>query len=299
MISFACPHHTDYSPISTLVKSESCIQINIDKRIQLGFFNFSSPEELILHVDNLITLSKQNEASAAQAQDPSQSSVEQFDSLTAKEERTLKQRSAISLHLQKFPQKSIVSQVGVSLSTLKRWINLYNKGKLFTDPLPSPRYKLKQDYLDAIGAYLNHPKRMCTTLHDIKRYLLSQFAMQLDKVNLATIYRWVKKAGFSKKRVSAHVKDRNSLEMIAKRSTACIELTSHLLLDREIIYLDEVSFNQDLIPIYGYSKIGKPAFTIRSQKEKTNQLLQLSLEISFWAFRSTKLALRLRNLDIF
>ena len=251
-----CSHHTDYSPICTLVKSESCIQINLDKRIQLGFFNFSSPEELILHVDNLITLSKQNEASAAQAQDPSPSSVEQFDSLTAKEERTLKQRSAISLHLQKFPPKSIVSQVGVSLSTLKKWISLYNKGKLLTDPLPNPRYKLKQDYLDAIGAYLNHPKRMCTTLHDIKRYLLSPFAMQLDKVNLATIYRWVKKAGFSKKRVSAHVKDRNSLEMITKRSTVCIELTSHLLLDREIIYLDEVSFNQDLISIYGYSKIG-------------------------------------------
>jgi len=72
---------------------------------------------------------------------------------------------------------------------------------------------LKQVYLDDISKYLSSPKRVCTSLNEIRKYLLDLHKDDLQSCSLDTIARWVKKARFSRKRVSSGIKERNSLEM--------------------------------------------------------------------------------------
>ena len=132
-------------------------------------------------------------------------------------------------------------------SRLKRWINLQNKGKIKGSQPIHDAIVNKQMCLDQIQLFLNQPKRVCTSLQEIKRHFANKFAPNLNKISLSTISKWVKRAGYSRKRLSAHIKDRNSAEMLKERKTACYKFAQHLKEEKEPIYIDEVSFNQEQV----------------------------------------------------
>ena len=279
-----CPHDPAYHYDSILSNEHAAAHITLKERITLGYFDRPTAQDLEAAVENHLTASIGNVESES-GPSSTQISKAKLKQLNKDDETKSQQKLAISLNLDKFPHEYIVTKVGVKPQTLKKWIRLYNKGELLKEHKPPANLKVQQKFLDAIGAYLNHPKRMCTTLNEIRKYLLSTFPMDLDELSVATVYRWVKKNGFSRKRLSAHVKDRNSAEMVTKRYAACLKLAHHLLHEKEVIYIDEVSFNQDLVPIYGYSQIGKPAFSTKRVKGQNHSVVAAVTRNRFLGFQ--------------
>ena len=132
---------------------------------------------------------------------------------------------------------------------------------------------------------------MCTSLQEIKKHLLKEFALELDSIGLTTVYSWMKKAGFSRKRLSAHLKATNSLEMIQKRKTASVSIAQHIFYSHKMIFIDEVSFNQDLAPIYGYSQIGKPAHSVKRRKGENYSIVAAITKSQFLGFQIFKISI--------
>ena len=283
---------------TTLISSALAIQIELPKRIQLGVWMTPSTQELIALVEHCLQAEEPNEEQVSKKAAQNAPKKERKD-IAAKQEREAKQKAAISLYLQKMPHKSIVNKVNVHLTTLRKWITKYNKGHLFKKPAPNPQTLIQQEFLDSICSFLSHPKRMCSSLREIKGYLLTKYPMKLAQLDDATVCRWVKKAGFSRKRLSAHVKERNSLEMINKRKKASVELTNHMLEGKEIIYIDEVSFNQDLVPIYGYSRIGKPALSTKRVKGKNFSVAAAVTKDKFLGFQIFKTSVAAQEFGFF
>ena len=97
-----------------------------------------------------------------------------------------------------------------------------------------------------------------------------------------------KRLGFSRKRLASGVKDRNSSEMIKLRHTAASILCKNIQNDREIIFLDEILFNQDLMPIYGYSKIGKKAYAVKRAPGEIYTIIAAITKNKFLGFQIFK-----------
>ena len=296
--SFLMPHSLDYIPDSKLATSNQSAKLELEKRIKLGYWDTPSIQLLAAALEFYINVNHDGVGRFAQQTATKLSRVMER-SIQKKQERQSNQYEAISLHLQGTPHKIITSKVKVKPKTLKKWIQLFDKGQLFKQPANAQRQHQTQKYLDAICGFLSHSKRVCSTLSEIKRYLLDRFAMELPSISISTISKWVKKAGFSRKRLSAVVKDRNGVEMVQKRKKAAIEISQHISEKKEIIYIDEVSFNQDMVPIYGYSQIGKPAFATKRVKGENFSVVAAVTNRSFLGFQIFKTSIAAQEFGFF
>lgn len=184
--------------------------------------------------------------------------------------------AAIELWRQKFTHKAICHSLKIKPCTLKKWIQRSNKGKLpmYKDQIRTK--KLDQSYLDEIEHFMQNPKRICTSLMEIRRHLLKTFP-EGPGMSLASVHRLLKRCGFSRKRLRPGVKGRNDKDQIQLRFVKSVDVALFLKANKKIIFLDETGFNQSMVPIYGYSKIGKRAyFKTRPQEENYSVVAAIS-----------------------
>jgi len=83
--------------------------------------------------------------------------------------------------------------------------------------------------------------------------------MQIDpkEFSLKTIAKMIKRVGFNRKRVRKVTLTRNFVNRKNERYQKSKEILTALYLGKELVYIDESSVNQSLVPVYGYSLIGK------------------------------------------
>ena len=165
---FLVPHITDYDPDSSLNTGGSVVRIQLEKRIKLGHWSTPSIPELVSALESLIPSSSMKEEQLLQ-HDTEQLSKAKAKS-KSKKMRESKQYAAINLYLQSVAHKHIISQVKVKPKTLKKWIQLLNKGQLFKQPAYPSRQLLRQKYLDAISSFLSHPSECVLRCERLKPF---------------------------------------------------------------------------------------------------------------------------------
>ena len=176
------------------------------------------------------------------------------------------QLAAIKLHESGMVHKYICEALNIKISELSYWISLYKTGNI--DRLESrrkPKMKrktdrkytriIKEEYINDIHNYFRGPHIPCATTADIKNYLAGLHPGKLENASLSIVRGWVKKAGCLDKKLSSSVPPKNSLPMIKLRHTVARILCQNLQKAREIIFIDEVSFNKNIKSICGYFEV--------------------------------------------
>ena len=105
--------------------------------------------------------------------------------------------------------------------------------------------------------FLSQSKNRLATLDVMRKHLIEKFDLNNHSISLPTISRMVKRLSFSRKRVKKLAPRRNISLTLDKRQDVARKILSYEKFGKEIIYIDETGFNQQMTPLYGYSKIGE------------------------------------------
>jgi hypothetical protein len=132
----------------------------------------------------------------------------------------------------------------ISRASLWRWI------KFGIDPKKRIyESKLFNDVKDVLQKYLIHSK--CTYAKRILIFLKEEYNIL---VSTKTILRFIKKIGFSRKRVRTRGICKGSLDLL--KSNFCSMYSKALIDGKYVIAIDESGFTEKIVPKYGYSKRG-------------------------------------------
>lgn len=112
-------------------------------------------------------------------------------------------------------------------------------------------------YLKFLETYLSNPKNGLTSLKALRELLINKFCLKDEDISIYLVYKMIRKINFSHKKVQRQFARRNEEETISKRYELIQEIIKHLKLDRNFVFLDETGFNNFVIPIFGYSQVGK------------------------------------------
>lgn len=139
--------------------------------------------------------------------------------------------------------------------------NIYYKQEkktnfLETNIIPN-RFLVTQTMYDELERFMREKKLNPPTLNIIRNHLIEQFNLQEWTLSLPTISRMLKRLSFSRKRTKKYVERKNIITTIEKRKEVASKFISAIRSNAEIIFIDETGFNQTLVPLYGYAKIGE------------------------------------------
>ena len=150
----------------------------------------------------------------------------------------------------------MVSKVfGCSRSSLIRWVN---QDKLDNNFFNNKKvryggYKIKKIHIDYINKCLLENKTI--TIKQLRKYLMLKFSLNISQSHFSRV---VKKIGFSLKKVKLEHRPKTRYGKIININNLLQEF--YLIVNKfelkDIIYIDEASFNAFLIRKYGYSKKG-------------------------------------------
>ena len=144
---------------------------------------------------------------------------------------------------------------GCSRSSLIRWVN---QDKLNTNFFNNKKvryggYKIKKIHIDYINKCLLENKTI--TIKQLKEYLMLKFSLNISHSHLSRV---VKKIGFSLKKVKLEHRPKTRYGKIINMNNLLQEF--YVIINKfelkDIICIDETSFNAFLIRKYGYSKKG-------------------------------------------
>jgi transposase-like protein len=135
---------------------------------------------------------------------------------------------------------------GISRTTLWRWrrFGIVAKKRL---RLPS---QLFTQVKEALRGFLITTQ--CTHARDIRKFLFSALVV---KVSANTVYKYIKKLGFSRKRTRLRGQCKGDMAPIIQSFK---ERFMSSVLSKTLVSVDECSFNERLHPLYGYSPVGSP-----------------------------------------
>ena len=274
---FICPWDREFvseAPVRVLSKLAT-EQIKLTDRIQLDFCQQPSVDELVAILDRESeAMSKlRGEGYINEEKEEERKDDQQPSKTKIKNSRGIKMKlAAIKLHKSGMRATCISKALHLARTTIYRWLEHYKKGNQFLERKkrkdwreckPYKHQMLKQEFLDDIRRYFEGPQGACTTVMKIKKYLITLHPEELKNIGKSTLRQWVRKAGYTYKRLISGVAQKNSLDMIRLRYTAASILCQNVHKNREVIFLDEVGFNQDLMPFFGYSEVGKSAYAVK------------------------------------
>lgn len=130
----------------------------------------------------------------------------------------------------------------------------------------SRRKKLSTLHLDFLKELLKQEKGYMLTLNLIRRRLLQEFN-DIETISLGTIGKALHNEGFTYKKVSPQVENRNFPDTKSKRKIAGSQLVYCLAQKKQIIFVDETSIKMNVGPEYGWGEKGK-RICQRVKKEK-------------------------------
>lgn len=211
------------------------------------------------------------------------------------------EKHALSIQMcaQGFSHKTIAKLLKVQPRTISVWLQRFKGGKLSVESNTGKNQKCKQIYLDEIEAFLTNPKRVNSSLAEIKRHLISKFELNVNEFSTSTVSRWIRRAGFSYKRMKTYVKDRNSEEQKIKRAEFAGDFAQLLANEKEFIFLDETGFHSAMMPIYGYSKIGKRCYYLGKPKGYHYSVIAAVTKDRLLGLKIVQGSIQYRELSIF
>jgi transposase len=144
---------------------------------------------------------------------------------------------------------------GCSRSSLIRWVNQdkLNNNFFNNKKVRYGGYKIKKIHIDFINKCLLENKTI--TIKQLKEYLMLKFSLNISHSHLSRV---VKKIGFSLKKVKLEHRPKTRYGKIININNLLQEF--YVIINKfelkDIICIDETSFNAFLIRKYGYSKKG-------------------------------------------
>ena len=144
---------------------------------------------------------------------------------------------------------------GCSRSSLIRWVNQdkFNNNFFNKKKVRYGGYKIKKIHIDYINKCLLENKTI--TIKQLREYLMLRFSLNISHSHLSRV---VKKIGFSLKKVKLEHKPKTRYGKIININNLLQEF--YIIINKfelkDIICIDETSFNAFLIRKYGYSKKG-------------------------------------------
>jgi transposase len=144
---------------------------------------------------------------------------------------------------------------GCSRSSLIRWVNQdkLNNNFFNNKKVRYGGYKIKKIHIDYINKCLLENKTI--TIKQLREYLMLKFSLNISHSHLSRV---VKKIGFSLKKVKLEHRPKTRYGKIININNLLQEF--YIIINKfelkDIICIDETSFNAFLIRKYGYSKKG-------------------------------------------
>lgn len=109
---------------------------------------------------------------------------------------------------------------------------------------------------------MENPDNCFLTLNDMKEKLITYFGLEESFTSLYTIHKALKYLNITYKKVSKFTDKRNKEETKTKRKLTSRYILSSIKRNHDIIFIDEVGFNINMTPLYGYAKKGDRCSTI-------------------------------------
>ena len=142
----------------------------------------------------------------------------------------------------------------ISRSTIYNWINLYKSNKLFTKKkYKRIKYKFSVTIFNFINAYVKRDTNFNYKI--LINLILYRFNLIISK---SSIYNILAKLNFTKKKIRKKKIYGNRKKLTQKINT--FKETVNEINKNDIISIDEVSFDTNLYPNYGWSKKGTRLF---------------------------------------
>ena len=126
--------------------------------------------------------------------------------------------------------------------------------------------KLKEEHLNFLQTLMENPENCFLRLKDMKELLISHFNLESNFCSLYTIHKALKFLKITYKKAFKFSEKRNSQKTKTQRKLTSRYLLSSINRSHEIVFIDEVGFNQNLSPLYGYTKAGTRCSIIRPFK---------------------------------
>ena len=170
----------------------------------------------------------------------------------------LKEELISDLYEKKIKASAIADTFGIKV---KQVYNIHQKIKKKKDSInmqqTPKRFLITQEMYDELEIYMSQPSNRLSTLASMRKHLIEKFHLQNKRIALSTISKMLKRLSFSRKRTKKIATRRNITLTREKRTDVARRFLSAERAGKEIIFIDETGFNQQMIPLYGYSKIGE------------------------------------------
>lgn len=164
---------------------------------------------------------------------------------------------------------------------------LENKNKGLPTKFKRPK-KLSKEHLEFIDEYVQDPAHLGHSLNQIKEAFVNHFNLGPDFVSTVTINKALWHLKFSYKKIYPISQEKNSPRVKHLRYFSVCYLLRAMQNNYNIIYVDEVGFNQNMIKNYGFSKRKKQIKMITPPKSDNYSVIAaLNVEgfLGFQIFR--------------
>ena len=152
------------------------------------------------------------------------------------------------------------------------------------------RFLITQSMYDELEIFLSIPNNRLSTLSTMRKHLIEKFNLDNRRIALSTVFNMLKRLSFSRKRTKKLATRRNISMTKEKRQTVARMILSAERSGKEIIFIDETGFNQQMVPLYGYSKIGESCFVsanLKSQNYSVVAAITKSKIIGYQIFKGS------------
>ena len=177
-----------------------------------------------------------------------------------------------------FNYKMIAQESGLKHQEIRCLHIKYNeRGTIFHDYRPKIP-KLSDIHIDFIKKYFSIPQNFDKTLIDLHLALTIEFKLKEKYITVRSLCRYMHKIAFTHKKIIYKINNANTPEVKEKRKKAAILILTAHINNFEFLYIDEISFNIEMRPYFGWSLIGKSIETSKPPKSKNySAILQVSL----------------------
>ena len=102
----------------------------------------------------------------------------------------------------------------------------------------------------------------------IREKLIQEFELPVDYISITTIHKALQFLKITHKKVIPFHYNRNSARTKAERKLVARKLLYCIDNEYEVVYIDEVGFNRQMAPLYGYAPSGERCFVVSPAKSK-------------------------------
>ena len=175
-----------------------------------------------------------------------------------KELEMVRDKLVCELFQQKYKAKEIAKTLGISSKKVYNIVDKYDP-KINSTKIQkkSKRLVITQDMYNSLEQFLQNKNNQLLTLMDYKIYLMNQFKLKKNQLSLQTVSNMLRRLNYSRKRVRLESQKKNLHANIIQRKQVARSFLTHIKNGIEMIFIDETGFNNNMKPLYGYSKVGE------------------------------------------